>query len=192
MRQLRALLGRREFQLLLIAGVLIGVYVRFLYLPNEVKIRELEATYNKELRELKVIQNRVLRLRKFRREVDSLQLVLEELYRALPEKPEPNRWIREIVQEAQRYGLLVTSLQPGQPEERGLYTEYPLQLQIRGNYHQLGRFLASLATFPRIIRVSNLSIRNIYTEETPDLTLEATMRVSSFAFTRPKKEAKGS
>lgn len=66
---------------------------------------------------------------------------------------------------------------------QGFYTEQPIRLKAMGNYHQIGQFLAGLATAPRLItlhdfEVSVLAPANLVQANSPKLIL--TLQVKAY------------
>ncbi len=77
--------------------------------------------------------------------------------------------------------------EPKAPITREFITENPVNVKIRGEYHQLGIFLSKVANLDRIVNVSNLTIKALErkgnTKEDRSLrnyTIEAEMTLTAY------------
>ncbi|SUD91630.1 pilus assembly protein PilP [Psychrobacter phenylpyruvicus] len=76
-------------------------------------------------------------------------------------------------------GVVIEDLQLSAEQELDFYNEQSLTLIVSGNYHQIGKFLGSLAALPQLITWHNLSVKalaanNLQQAKSPilDLTLQ--------------------
>jgi type IV pilus assembly protein PilO len=76
--------------------------------------------------------------------------------------------------------------------QQALYAEVPIRLQAEGTYHNLGQFFDRISKFPRIINVSEISIR-AKNEAGSSNTIVAECTATTFVLQEgaiPKKGAK--
>ena len=64
---------------------------------------------------------------------------------------------------------------------REFYAEVPVEMEVRGTYHQVAAFLDEVGRLDRIVNVSNIVVSNPEVEN-GDLLLKASSRVTTFRF----------
>ena len=115
------------------------------------------------------------RLPEFRAQVAQLESDLERLRAVLPEEKDVGDLLRRIQGMATQSNLSIRGFTPRAVVGQQMYNEWPIGLELEGQYHDLGAFLERVSQFPRIINVSDLRIR---TRETQDgsgtITVECT------------------
>jgi type IV pilus assembly protein PilO len=98
-------------------------------------------------------------LPQFQAQVTELENRLENLRQVLPEEKDVADILRRIQTLATKSNLSIQRFQPGKVVQQKLYAEIPYKLQAEGTYHNLGNFFDRISKFPRIINVSEISIR---------------------------------
>ena len=99
------------------------------------------------------------RLPEFQAQVDQLEERLASLTAVLPEQKDVADILRRIQTLATQSSLSIQRFTPQPTVQQTLYAEVPFRLQAEGTYHNLGAFFDRLSKFPRIINVSDISIR---------------------------------
>lgn len=99
------------------------------------------------------------RLPEFQSEVDALEERLESLAAVLPEQKDVADILRGLQGLATQSSLSIQRFTPQQSVQQALYVEVPSRIQVEGTYHNLGQFFDRISRFPRIINVSDVSIR---------------------------------
>jgi type IV pilus assembly protein PilO len=98
-------------------------------------------------------------LPEFQSQVTDLERRLESLSAILPEQKDVADILRRVQGLATQSSLTIHRFTPREPRQQPLYQELPFRLVTEGRYHDLGEFLDRVAKFPRIINVSEMSIR---------------------------------
>lgn len=80
---------------------------------------------------------------------------LEEL---IPAGEQVAELLDQISQASRQTGIRVDQWTPETPESMGFYDRQALQLSVVGEYHNVARFLADIASLPRIVRPSELHV----------------------------------
>ncbi len=152
--------GRK--QALLLMGILVaaGWYVAKMYVldPRQTEL----ATFESQLQSLE-IQNRRSRALaarkddlKARMEIQERQLLIFEEF--IPESEEVPELLDAISKEAQLTSVELSRIRPQAAEAGEFYTKQVWELSVLGDYHNVGRYLARIASLPRIIKPTNLQI----------------------------------
>lgn len=106
-------------------------------------------------------------LPEFEAQVTELEDRLETLRQVIPEQKDVADILRRIQGLATKSNLSIQRFQPGKVVQQKLYAEIPYKLQAEGTYHNLAAFFDQISQFPRIINVSEISIK---AKETGDPT----------------------
>ncbi|MFP4678854.1 MAG: type 4a pilus biogenesis protein PilO [Chitinispirillaceae bacterium] len=99
---------------------------------------------------------------------DNLKDEIKEKNRQLKRKLEnipsqiPSRSVsgilEELISRAREENILFSRIQPQRETKTETQVRIPVVLQMRTEYHSLGRFIASLETLPQILQVSKLAL----------------------------------
>ena len=125
-------------------------------------------------------------LPQFEDQVNKLEQRLESLSAVLPEEKDVADILRRIQGLAAKSNLAIQRFQPGKVVQQKLYAEIPYKLQAEGTYHNLGYFFDQVSKFPRIINISEISLR-AKTPPEPNATITADLTATTFVL----QEAKG-
>lgn len=98
-------------------------------------------------------------LPQFEAQVAELEDRLETLRQVIPEQKDVADILRRIQGLAVKSNLSIQRFQPGKVVQQKLYAEIPYRLQAEGTYHNLAAFFDQISKFPRIINVSEISIK---------------------------------
>src|SRR3954469_11419020 len=119
------------------------------------------------------------RLPEFESQVTQLEQRLENLKQVLPEEKDVADILRRIQGLATQSNLAIQRFTPQTPVQQALYAEIPYRLQAEGTYHNLGFFFDRISKFPRIINVSEISIKT-KTPLEPNATITAECIATTF------------
>jgi Tfp pilus assembly protein PilO len=100
------------------------------------------------------------RLPEFESQVTELEERLSNLRQVLPEEKDVADILRRIQGLATQSNLSIQRFTPQTPVQQALYAEIPYRLQAEGTYHNLALFFDRVSKFPRIINISQISIRS--------------------------------
>ena len=98
------------------------------------------------------------KLPEFEKEIENLQTKLNDLLSILPTTPETGellKWVKNLTDQS-NLELLQFNPQALHPVE--FYKEFPINMEIQGDYHDLGVFFDRISKYSRIINVSNVVI----------------------------------
>lgn len=113
------------------------------------------------------------------------RLVMEKL----PDEKEIPQLLAAISTLGRAAGLeiLVFRLKP--ESHHSFYAEVPVEMQMRGTFHEVAEFLDRVRELDRIVTVSDIALRNPKVVE-DDLLLEASARVTTFRFLAEEERGK--
>jgi type IV pilus assembly protein PilO len=115
------------------------------------------------------------------REVADLERALLETTAVLPDEKDPQDVLRHLHRLASESSVSLASWKPGEIVDRAQYSEWPIVLGFEGRFHDLGVFFDRVAAMPRLLSVSELSIRAA-TGPGASGTISATCVATTFVF----------
>lgn len=99
-------------------------------------------------------------LPQFKREVTKLKTRLREAEDQLPKSAEIEKLLRDISFEANQSGLQIQNVSVKKEQAQGEFAAVPIGLEVAGSYHEMAVFFDRLAKMPRIVNVTNLSLKS--------------------------------
>lgn len=96
-----------------------------------------------------------------RRQMADVELRFAALLSQLPTEKEVPGLIEDISSIGRSAGLEIDSIAL-QPERKAqFYVELPIEVQVKGSYHQMGEFISGVAGVKRIVTLHDFSLRPI-------------------------------
>lgn len=142
---------------LLVIIILYG-FNRYIYGPNQAKIRDQQAEFSRLSTTLLNVRETVENLPRVRAEYELLQEEWQRLVALVPQSEEVTELIQEVSEAEQEAGIYIISIEPQPSVPKELYTENPYRLEMEGNYHSFARFLSALSKRERIINLSQVRL----------------------------------
>lgn len=181
-------------QVLIVAGVcgaLLGL-VWYQYLSpmdtvitgKKAELATLEAQVAKSLKEEKTLV-------KFKAESAELKDELNSLKSVLPQEKETDQILRQAQRAAETSSLRIIRVGPRPTIDHDVYTEWPIDMEVVGTYHNIGTFLDKIRLLPRIVNISNLKIQSRASEGLASFTASvgATYTATTFVYKEEGVEA---
>jgi type IV pilus assembly protein PilO len=142
----------------ILALVAFGFYDR-LYTPRSAQIGQMQS----RLEALETVNSRSRALTRGAEGQIDQQLVLyrQQLELAeglIPSAEEVPNLLDAISAEAQRAGVRIHLIQPVSATEENFFTRRVYDMAVTGGYHQIGEFLTRVASLPRIVTPTNLTV----------------------------------
>lgn len=150
----------------IIAGVIVSLLVviadvYYISLPqlDELEVLEKEEEALKTSFESK--QRKAINLPDYRAQLEQIESSLGEMLKQMPTKAEVANLLVDISQTGLASGLEFKLFQPSGEVRKEFYSELPINIQVVGQYEELGLFVSGLASLPRIVTVHNVNIAPI-------------------------------
>jgi type IV pilus assembly protein PilO len=176
-----------------LAVVLAGV-VQYLWFSNinaDIKKKRVELDgLNQEIQKGRAAERK---LSQFREEVKRLELELGKLLLILPSQRNTEELIKRVEALARQGDFGLKKFTPGEFIRKDFYSEWPIDIQVDGTYHNLALFFDRMSRFSRIINVEELKINSI--ENQPGKSIAASFVAKTFIYsadeeTQPKAGGK--
>lgn len=146
---------------LVIGLVVVFIFGMYWYLGYRSKARTLnKLRVNLEGKARKLNENQAIarNLPRFKEEVEKLNLQLSQVVQELPNSREIPNLLEQISNLGAINGLEVVFIKPNNDVDKGFYAEVPIQVKVRGGYHEVGMFLDAVSRLPRIINFQDLTM----------------------------------
>jgi type IV pilus assembly protein PilO len=168
---------------LLAAAVLLGVGYYF-NLSDKYDTIEAQKAKLKDLQQ-KIQEGRTAQaqLPQFREEVRQLELELDKLLRILPARRNTPDLLRRIRALAEQGDFVLKRFTPGSLTDKEFFSEWPIQIDVEGTYHNLALFFDRISRFSRIINIEDLNI-SAYQGKGPH-TITADFKAKTFVYKEP-------
>jgi len=101
----------------------------------------------------------VASLEALRKQMEDVELRFAELLRQLPSDKEVPGLLEDISAIGKNSGLDIDSIALQAERKAQFYVELPINIQVRGTYHQMGEFVSGVAAIKRIVTLHDYSIR---------------------------------
>ncbi len=152
--------GKVVFCAIISVAILIGGYF-VLFEPMQEKLsREIqrESQLKKDF-ENKAFQ--VANLDEYKAQMIEMEQSFETILKQLPRDTEVPGLIDDISLAALNNGLDLKVISPQAQVTTEFYNELPIQIEVEGDYHELGAYVSSVASLPRIVTLHDFSISTI-------------------------------
>lgn len=177
----------RSVQIVVFTAVVLGLAFAFYfyYLQDTIKERDQIQTDIARL-EVVVAQGTAIesRLKRFREELKQLEERLAVLQSILPGEKETPTVLRSVQQMAASSNLKIQKFTPQPVVQQAFYSDWPIQIDVEGNYNGLGVFFEKISQATRIINVDAITVTGFDKESdvNPSHTLKASCTATTFVF----------
>lgn len=149
--------GKAIFCTVISLAILIGGYFMMLEPMQKKLTREI-----KQERQLKKdFENKafqVANLEDYKAQMIEMEQSFESILKQLPRDTEVPGLIDDISLAALNNGLDLKVISPQKQVSTEFYNELPIQIEVEGDYHELGAYVSSVASLPRIVTLHDFSI----------------------------------
>ena len=138
--------------------ILLGLGYWFLWSPaidefNQAKAKEVE------LRQVFLTKKaQAIKVEAYKQQMIDIEKTFGALLKQLPDKSQMDGLLTDINQAGLGRGLEFELFKPGQESVADFYAEMPIQIKIKGNYHDIGAFAMDISKLSRIVTLNDMSI----------------------------------
>jgi type IV pilus assembly protein PilO len=152
-----------------------------LYSRGQQSIATLQAQRNELESKKAVVEKRAQDKEAFERELEDLTLQLRQALRQLPDDREIPDLLSRISTIARRIGLEIHRFLPQDEVVHEYHAEVPVELELRGSYHEVAMFFDRLSKLSRIVYVQDIQMKEP-TEASGKVLVSVTGRLTTFRF----------
>ncbi|ENO98498.1 Tfp pilus assembly protein PilO [Thauera phenylacetica B4P] len=103
-------------------------------------------------------KRQAVNLEEHRRQLAEIDRQFGALLKQLPNRAEMDSLLSDINQAGLGRGLQFELFKPGTDVIKEFYAEMPIDVRVTGIYHDLGEFVADLASMPRMVTLNDVGI----------------------------------
>jgi len=182
---LDAILERSTAQKIAILAVtvilMVALYYSFLFAPKSDEIAKLADSVEIARNEKTVKTQKAANLSRLRQDLQRLDAELKKAIAQLPEKREIPELLSSISSKAQQSGLDVVLFRPRAESYQEFYAEVPVDITVKGNFHNTVSFFDEVARMDRLVNLDNIGFKNP-TVSGDNVVLETTSVATAFRF----------
>lgn len=177
------------YYFVLIVVLAFGFFYLLHYKPKSAELRDTRTAREQTEREVIQLRAKKKQMDKLQEELKTMDSTLEELELIIPLQKETSDILNRTQQLAYESNLDIKTYRPEGLVVREFYSDWPIEIEVHGQYHNLGRFFARLYNYARLFTIDDFAIRKL-----PQQTGEATISAKFTATTYiqrdvPAKEA---
>jgi type IV pilus assembly protein PilO len=179
--------SRKALLWFVLSALILGIYYFFVLLPQLDRLQSLESEFDQLGQKLRESQAIAANLPRVQKEVELLDQKLAEALTKLPNSEEIPALLQTVSDLGKDAGLEFLLFKPGGATPKDFYAEVPLELQIKGRYHDMGLFFNKIGRLPRIVTIRDLDLG----KPTPGpggVELTANCKAVTFKFLDPSQQ----
>ena len=161
--------------------LLLAAYYVFFLGPRMAATRELRGQIVEMLAERDMKTLETARMVERRQEIEELDRQLTNAITRLPDEQEIPELLSNISSLGRDAGLDILVFRQRPEGYQEFYAEVPVDMEVRGTYHQVASFFDEVARLDRIVNVSDIILTDPQVED-DSLLLNARSKVTTFRF----------
>ena len=166
--------------------ILAGAFYYRIETPAQQAMTARQAVLDATNKRIQEGQAMARRLPEFRKEIAELEARLEVLKPILPTDRDAGDLLRRVQTLAVQSNLTILGFKPQAITLNEIHAEWPIVLQLEGNYHNLGVFLDRVSKFPRIININGM---NLQAKPQPEANASMNIGVTATTFVLTEPDA---
>jgi type IV pilus assembly protein PilO len=138
--------------------ILVALGYWFLWSPAIDEFDQAKAK-EEELRQVFLTKKaQAIKVEAYKQQMIDIEKTFGALLKQLPDKSQMDGLLTDINQAGLGRGLEFDLFKPGQETSADFYAEMPIQIKIKGSYHDIGAFATDISKLSRIVTLNDLSI----------------------------------
>lgn len=98
-------------------------------------------------------------LEEYKKQMVDIEKTFGEMLKQLPGKTEMDGLLSDINNSGTSAGLTFTLFRPSEEAPAGFYIERPVAIEMKGNYHQMGKFAENISNLSRIVTLGDVTMK---------------------------------
>jgi len=158
-----------------------ALYYSFVYSPKSDEVAKLADSVEIARNEKNVKQLKAADLPRLQRDLNTLDMQLAKAVAELPNQKQIAALLTHISAQAQQAGLNVLLFRPRPETFQEFYAEVPVDITVKGNFHNTVSFFDAVGRLDRLINIDNIGFRNP-TIAGDNVIMETTSVATAFRF----------
>jgi type IV pilus assembly protein PilO len=169
---------------LILAGVMLVlglVWYLVFYVPNSDEISSLRTQLDRLQKQIQEQQKAKETKVSLEKQIKALEDELKVLSAKLPEEKEIPDLLSSVNEMGRLNGLEFVLFKQGKPVRKDYYSEIPVEIQVKGGFHQILQFLSRVGGMDRIVHISKLKMGQ-YKADPGGGTIVATLQATTYKY----------
>jgi Tfp pilus assembly protein PilO len=178
------LLARHDTLIAIIGtAVLTGVYYVGVICRGHSVARDIKAELVQTQARMGELPAMMLEQTRLQSELDAQREKLAQVELFLPEESHESQVLQEVASLADQSGLTIHRLEPFPTVKFASYSTHPFQLNCRGEFREIARFLNGLETRPRLVTFNSIALvrQNESSGDRSQRLIQATVHFSVYS-----------
>ena len=158
-----------------------ALYYSFVYSPKSDEVAKLADSVEIARNEKNAKQLKAANLPRLQRDLKMLDMQLAKAVAELPNQKQIAALLTHISAQAQQAGLNVLLFRPRPETFQEFYAEVPVDITVKGNFHNTVSFFDAVGRLDRLINIDNIGFRNP-TIAGDNVIMETTSVATAFRF----------
>jgi len=174
----------KQQKLGILAGIIIALLALdyfLLYQASSLEISRLSGEIENNRNEREKKKKDVANLPQLKQQVQQLDGMLKEAMAQLPDRKEIPDLLSSISSKARESGLDILVFRPRAENYQDFYAEIPVDIVVRGGFHNVVTFFDEVGRMHRLVNLSNIELRNPKVSD-DRVVLEASTLAVTFRF----------
>ena len=175
-----------------LVGIVLAVLVldwQYWYGPNQADLADISAQVAEKRADLDMRRTKTNARADFERELRELNAELKRAQARLPAEREIADLLSSVAASGRASGLEITLFRQKQEVYHDFYADVPVEMQMRGTYHDVALFLDRVKRLDRIVNVSDIKMTKPRIEA-DRMMLDAACTATTFRFLDETERAK--
>ena len=142
----------------LLVIILVGGWIYYDTVDQTNMLKKVEKKEVSLKKSFEVKQQKAANLIAYTQQLKDMQEQFGAMLQQLPNKTEIAALLVDVSQAGLASGLEFKLFQPSGEHKKDFYAEKPINIQVRGSYHEFGVFASNLAALPRIVTLHNVTL----------------------------------
>ncbi|MDA0152837.1 type 4a pilus biogenesis protein PilO [Vibrio sp. Makdt] len=165
--------------ILLLVALIQGLGTWFYILPLDDELQQMKQQEQTLKATLSIKANKVAALPKLQGQLDELTSRYDYLLEQLPVQKELASMLASVNELGLDNSLTFTRIDWGEKQNKAFLYRLPLNIELTGDYHEIGDFSAAIAKLPRIISFDDVNWQRVSQESS---TLHFRVRAYTYQF----------
>jgi type IV pilus assembly protein PilO len=174
-------IGRKIGAAIALVAIVLALDYQYWYGPRSEELVQLQADLGEQQKQLETKRLRVNARAEEEKRIRDLQADVKRAEARLPEGREIADLLSSIAASARAVGLDLTLFRQKQETYSEFYADVPVQMEMRGTYHELALFMDRVKRLDRIVNVADIKLTKPRMEGDV-LLLDAACTATTFRF----------
>lgn len=175
--------ARQRLMLLILLFAAAGYFGYYWFIQDlRTEVSSLDSSIQALEAEVQQAQLIEARLAEFRREVREQRQQLAEFRTKLPSEKETAELMSKIQELAVQNDLKIKTFMPQPTERRDFYLDWPIEMTLEGNFHNLAAFFQHVGQLGRLVNIGNVSLRSMEDTTVRSRTIGASCTATTFVY----------